>query len=179
MRVNSTTLSKLEAFMDSLPQEAKQKCSLCNETLTHIVKQAEVATGAGTATVTRVLAARINEDAAPGDMVTVRALTGRVERHEGKDGMSPIRGNKQPEPEDKKMVSGQALNLRVVRHQKKQEFENEPEMNFAVLNGVVYDAPTFAHTAIAQLERIKKEDPNRVAALVRVKAWIDKQLQEI
>jgi hypothetical protein len=39
-----------------------------------------VATGAGTATVTRVLAERVNEGAAPGDVVTARALEARVER---------------------------------------------------------------------------------------------------
>jgi len=52
-RVTQESLAKLGAFIDSLPEEARGKCALCNETLTHIVKMAEVETGAGTATVTR------------------------------------------------------------------------------------------------------------------------------
>lgn len=59
------------------------KCRLCTETLTHIVKKAEVETGAGTATVTRAIAEKINENAAPGDKVTAGALEQRVRRHEG------------------------------------------------------------------------------------------------
>ena len=61
-RVSKEALDKLQAFFDALPEEARSKCALCNETLTHIVKTAEVETGAGTATVTRELANRINDD---------------------------------------------------------------------------------------------------------------------
>lgn len=63
-----------------LDKEARSKCALCNETLTHIVKMAEVASGAGTATVTRELAARMNENAAPLDRVTPDQLRGRAQR---------------------------------------------------------------------------------------------------
>jgi len=59
-RVTQETLNKLHAFLDSLDPEVKGKCALCNETLTHIVKMAEVQTGAGTATVARKLADDIN-----------------------------------------------------------------------------------------------------------------------
>ena len=68
-RVSQETIEKLNAFIDSLPEEAKNKCALCNETLTHIVKQAEAQTGAGTATVTKVLSEKLNDGAADGDRV--------------------------------------------------------------------------------------------------------------
>lgn len=81
-RVSEDTIIKLNAFIKSLPEEARSKCALCNETLTHLVKLAEVQTGAGTATVTRALSEAINEDAAPGDRVSSEALRGRVQREE-------------------------------------------------------------------------------------------------
>lgn len=56
--------------MDSLPEEARSKCSICTTTLTHIVKQAEAETGVGTATVARALAEKVNETALPADRVT-------------------------------------------------------------------------------------------------------------
>lgn len=55
-----------------------------SDTLTHWVKQAEVASGAGTATVMRVLAEKINENAAPGDVVSGKQLRDRVQYNEGK-----------------------------------------------------------------------------------------------
>ena len=72
-RVSEETLQKLQDFICSLPDEAKGKCALCNQTLVHIVKQAEVQTGAGTRTVTKVLANNINETAAPRDKVSAEA----------------------------------------------------------------------------------------------------------
>jgi len=65
-RVSQETISKLNDFLDSLPEAARAKCALCNETLTHIVKTAEAQTGAGTATVTKGLADRINSDVKKG-----------------------------------------------------------------------------------------------------------------
>lgn len=59
------------------------KCALCSETLTHVVKKVEVETGAGTATVTRVLADRLNDGAAPGDVVYGENLRGRARDKEG------------------------------------------------------------------------------------------------
>lgn len=82
-RVSQETLDKLETFINSLPNEARQKCALCTETLTHIVKLAEVQTGAGTATVTRVLSEKINEKAAPQDQVSGNALRQKVQWNEG------------------------------------------------------------------------------------------------
>jgi len=82
-RVSSETIKKLNAFIDSLPDEARSKCALCNETLTHIVKSAEAQTGAGTATVTRALSEKINEGAVHGDQVKSENLRARVRDHEG------------------------------------------------------------------------------------------------
>jgi ABC-type phosphonate transport system ATPase subunit len=47
------------------------------------VVAAEVESGAGTTTVTRALADRINEDAAPADRVSGNALRNRVQQAEG------------------------------------------------------------------------------------------------
>jgi glycosyltransferase A (GT-A) superfamily protein (DUF2064 family) len=77
-QVSKETIENLNIFFDGLPKEAQAKCALCNETLTHIVKQAEAQTGAGTATVARVLSERINEGAAPGDRVSGEALRQRT-----------------------------------------------------------------------------------------------------
>ena len=81
-RVSEQTIEKLNEFFDTLPAEAKSKCALCNETLTHIVKMAEVETGAGTATVTRVLSDKINDGAAAGDRVSGSQLRQRVRYNE-------------------------------------------------------------------------------------------------
>ncbi len=101
-RISQDALDKLNAFIDSLPSEARSKCALCNETLTHIVKQAEAQTGAGTATVTKALADKINTSSAPGDRVTPRQLEGRVVRQES---VIPTKRGDKPAPkpsEDRK-----------------------------------------------------------------------------
>lgn len=81
-RVSQDTLDKLNAFFESLPDEARSKCTICNETLTHIVKQAEAQTGAGTTTVCRALAERVNENAAKWDVVSESKLRDRVRNKE-------------------------------------------------------------------------------------------------
>ncbi len=81
-RVKPETIEKLNAFFDTLPKEQLSKCSLCRETLTHICKTAEVETGAGTATTTRVLSEKINDSAAPGDRVSGENLRRRVRYQE-------------------------------------------------------------------------------------------------
>ena len=82
-KVSTETIQNVSKFFDSLPEEAKNKCALCNETLVHIVKTAEARTGAGTATVTRMLSERINANAAPADVVSSEQLRGRVRVTEG------------------------------------------------------------------------------------------------
>lgn len=153
MRVSADALKKLNAFIDALPSEARGKCALCNETLTHLVKLAEVETGAGTATVARVLAEKINEDAAPQDRVTPKALQERVRTREGKDIKISERDNNQPTTDD-----------------------YSAEEQEAIASGEIFNGQRFANMAIEQLRRIKKDDPDRVAALIRVKEWIDKNL---
>ncbi|MFH2034718.1 MAG: DNA N-6-adenine-methyltransferase [Candidatus Margulisiibacteriota bacterium] len=98
-RVSEETLEKLNSFIESLPQEARSKCALCSETLTHIVKMAEVQTGAGTATVTRVLSEKLNENAAPGDRVSGEALNQRVRYNEGLKCQSDIIKSERPSNE--------------------------------------------------------------------------------
>ena len=86
-------------------RKARSKCALCNETLTHIVKMAEVASGAGTATVTRELAARMNENAAPLDRVTPDQLRDRVRRQDGsKWAERPNKPAAPPEPKPSRPV---------------------------------------------------------------------------
>ena len=82
-RISRENLDNLKVFISSLPDDVKGKCTLCNETLTHIVKSAEAETGAGTATVTRIIAEHINDGAAPGDEVKGHALNERVRQKEG------------------------------------------------------------------------------------------------
>ena len=82
-RVSEETINKLNDFIESLPKEARRKCALCNETLTHIVKTAEVKTGAPTATVTRALSKDFNKGASQNDKVNGRQLEARVRYHEG------------------------------------------------------------------------------------------------
>ena len=83
-KVSTKTIQNVSKFFDSLPEEVKDKCALCNETLVHIVKTAEARTGAGTATVTRMLSERINANAAPADVVSGSQLRDRVRIKEGK-----------------------------------------------------------------------------------------------
>jgi hypothetical protein len=151
-RVSKESIERLNAFIDSLPAEARNKCALCNETLVHLVKTAEVETGAGTATVTRHLADRINEDAAPGDRVSEQQLRGRVQRSDGT--ICTERANN-PQPQHDPPV----------RKEQKEEQQQCTE------------AYQFETIAISQLRRIRKDDPDRVGALVRVKKWIENQLQ--
>ena len=79
-RVSNVTICKLQDFINSLPAEVKAKCSLCNETLTHVIKSAEVQTGAGTATVAKSLADEINQNSLPADRVTGKQLQDRTRR---------------------------------------------------------------------------------------------------
>jgi hypothetical protein len=94
------TVLKLQFFLDTLPKEVTRECSLCSKALTHIVKKAEVETGAGTATVTKALAEKINEGAAPGDKVTGEKLRDRVRYAGGETKM----GNSPDKPEKAKKL---------------------------------------------------------------------------
>ncbi len=94
--VSTEAIRKLHEFIESLPEEARSKCSLCNQTLTHIVKQAEAQTGAGTRTVTRMLAEKINETAAPADQVTPEGLRQRALETAGEKDRIGSNGTNEP-----------------------------------------------------------------------------------
>ena len=81
MKVTRNTLNKLQSFIDSLPEEAKSKCSVCNETLVHLVGSAMAKTGAPQSTVCRCLADDINKTAAPLDKVDGKKLRKKVDYH--------------------------------------------------------------------------------------------------
>ncbi len=146
-RVRQESLDKLAEFIGSLPKDARNKCALCNETLTHLVKTAEVQTGAPTATVTRALANKINETAVPGDVVSGEALTQRVRYSEGLKCQNDIINKPQPEPDS--LV------------------KNEVE---TVGMGEV--AMKFARMAVMDLTRIHHDHPDRKEALDYVLDWV-------
>ena len=82
-RVSQKIIERLCQFLDSLPAEARNKCSLCNETLYHIVKQAKAHTAAPEGTICRAIADRHNETALPNDRVSANALRQRGLQYEG------------------------------------------------------------------------------------------------
>ena len=166
-RVSSESIEKFHAFLDSLPEEARNKCALCNDTLTHIVKRGEVATGVGTATATRLLADRINETAAPQDRVEGNQLRNRVQYNEGKAKC----GNSANSQQD--------LIGRIDQEQEEEEPEmpaiaqkQRPDLHVVKMSM----AKRFGEIAITQLERIEKDDPEREATLNRVIEWCRKQI---
>jgi hypothetical protein len=205
-RVSQETIDKLYALIESLPSEARAKCSLCNDTLTHIVKTAEVETGAGTATVTRILAEKINEGAAPHDRVSSNALNQRVRQAEGLK-MSE-RQNKTQDADDDDEATNELCTLARLdhktnfyscgrslfvkpwdiladtypcdecRHFTKDDAEDaESEPQRHVIHkGKVYYGVRFAEMAIEQLKRIETEDPQGEEALRKVIAWAEQQL---
>lgn len=148
-RVSKETIKKLNAFIESLPEEARSKCALCNETLTHIVKQAEAQTGAGTATVTKALSDKLNDGAAPGDRVSGEALQDRVRTAE--QGRRPSKKEK----------------MALCQNNQTKPPETQCKTSWAM---------DFAAVAISQLKRIEKNDPMRIEALNRVKVWVQKEL---
>lgn len=81
-RIKPETIGLINEMFDQfegvLGKDALSKCSICRETLTHIVVKTEVETGAPRSTVTRELAGRINEGAAPLDRVNGNQLRQRV-----------------------------------------------------------------------------------------------------
>jgi len=147
-RVSEQTIEKLNAFIDSLPVEARKKCALCNETLTHIVKQAEAQTGAGTRTVCRVLAEKHNEGAAPLDVVGDKQLQDRVRRHDGSDAIVSNQDNNQPQP----------------KRREQPEEKKERKVEFAML---------YARMAVCQLESIQDSHPDKKEAFDYVTEWIN------
>ena len=193
------TLAKIRDFFDGLTGEAKSKCALCNETLTHIVKMAEVETGAGTATVTKVLAEQLNDGAVEGDKVSGDALRFRVRNTEGRrksaigtDSQNPdaptvkhghnghkMTPDKIVEEVEKRVKKGKSIREAAQEiadeHGKKQNAIREAyrrEKEKAQYQCTATQAMSFAKMAIFQLERITKDDDQWDDALVMVENWI-------
>jgi hypothetical protein len=93
-RVSKENIKKIMEFIDLLPEEQVSKCSICRETLTHIVTSVQAKTGVGISTISKTLADKVNETAAPQDIVTPRAFEGRVRRNNGSSPIPPKRGNR-------------------------------------------------------------------------------------
>jgi len=172
-RVSQETIDRLNAFIETLPVEARKKCALCNETLTHIVKHAEVETRAGTATVTRALADKINETAAPQDMITKEQLRGRVQRNDGTVDCTKHANNLIAPKEDTRKES-ESRTSRINQSAENPKAEEKPQLPAAPFS----TAKQFSMMAISQLTRIRQEDPQRVAALMEVRDYIDNQLSK-
>tara|TARA_B100000614_G_scaffold262369_2_gene295499 strand:- start:490 stop:963 length:474 start_codon:yes stop_codon:yes gene_type:complete len=147
-RVTQESLSKLTVFLDTLPKEARNKCALCNETLTHIVKTAEAETGAPQSTVANEMANRLNDEAAPADQVTGNALNQRVRQKAGEKKRNLSNGQNKARPKKKK------------RSKSKGRCKPAEAMQLAV-------------KAISQLKRISCVDPKRDAALNKVANWVN------
>lgn len=171
-KVKSETIILLNAFIDDLPTDARNKCALCNETLTHIVKQAEATTGAGTATVTRALAEKINDEAAPGDLVSPNALRNRVQYSEGlKCSNRANKSDSVEKPKPKIDPQRQPQLFPEAKSRRPPSLVPPPDPS-----EMASSAMQFATMAITTLERMRKDDPNRADGLIRVKTWINEQL---
>lgn len=151
-RVSQETLGKLNAFIASLPVEAKKKCALCNETLTHIVKQAEAQTGAGTRTVCRVLAESHNDGAAPMDVVSGAKLDDRVRTKE----------------KGRRVAAGEVISA---------QCQNNPPPS--PNEGQAFGAMQYAIMALNHLDKIKDNDLEAESALLRVMKWVNERLEKM
>lgn len=177
-RVSNETINKLNDFLDTFPAEALGKCALCNETLTHIVSSAEAQTGAPMATVTKELANRVNDGAAPNDKVTGESLRQKVIGKTTDKNLSvrkeQIKKPEEPEPgigpdiEPKECPACKSHYPGDQDHcpNKCKESKPEPYVN------TVTDAMQFARIAVSQLKRIRPNDPEKNKALDHVEQWI-------
>lgn len=175
--VSQETIAKLNAFIDSLPEEARSKCALCNETLTHIVKQAEAQTGAPTLTVCRTIADDINKVAAPADMVTAEQLRGKVRVKElGRE----------------RTVSGHSDQISQKEEHKPADLDRKTEVVVNRETGEVAvdgkksglppeytNAFFFAKVAVSHLESIPADDPKRFEALDWIIGWCEQRKQQL
>ena len=194
-RVSSEQLKRLQAFFDTLPAEQKGKCALCNETLVHIVKQAEAETGVGTATAARVLAEKVNEAALPADRVTGGQLRDRVRRSAGEKESGRTAQIKKMTKAEKiaavdELVAGGMVDLDAIRNVakgtgraghdnlKRNYFEHcsrrqKEELKAASVPRKTSRALQIAEVAIGALESIADDDPDRYEAFSLVRKWMD------
>ena len=70
--------------VDKLDEAVKDKCSLCNITLTDIVKRIEVSSNASVSTVCNTIAKVLNRSKSDGEKISAEALRQRVLNTEGK-----------------------------------------------------------------------------------------------
>lgn len=82
-RVKKEILDKIEKYLDELDNTIEGKCTLCNETLTHVTNQCSAQTGAPKNTITTIITKRFNASALPADKLGKAALRDRVKRNEG------------------------------------------------------------------------------------------------
>lgn len=169
-RVSQETMEKLNDFLNSLPAEARSKCALCNETLTHIVKRAEAETGAPTATVTKALANRVNDGAAPGDVVSGKKLQDKVRYHSGADKV----GNSEDKPIPK---SKECPICGSVYPGDNEHCPNKCE-KAAAEKPEVLDARHFCFQAVGKLHSIPQDDTSKVPELLRVLDYIIEQIHD-
>ena len=180
------TLKRLNAFLDTLPTEAQNKCTLCTETLTHIVKTAEAQTGAPLATVTRELANRVNDGSAPSDKVSGEALRQRTLEMSGEKHRNCSNGTNKTDTNSE--------------NDKEAGITNEPESKECPICGSVYpgdnehcpnkcekgtaekpevlDARHFCFEAVGNLRSIPQNDPDKVTELIRVLDYIIEQIHD-
>ena len=169
-KVSQETIERLNAFLDTLPVEDQNKCTLCTETLTHIVKTAEAQTGAPLATVTRELASRVNDGAAHSDKVSGEALRQRTLEMSGEKHRNCSNGTNKPEPEPKECAICKSVYPGDQDH-----CPNGCEKKKSKKRKTATEAIQLAVMAISQLERIRSDDPDKDKAFNRVTEWISKQ----
>ncbi|MDX9788651.1 MAG: hypothetical protein RBT11_17875 [Desulfobacterales bacterium] len=168
MKVSQQTIAKLEDFLKDLPSEVWAKCSICNETLVHWAKKAEAETGAGTATVSKAIADKVNSDAAPGDKISSEALRQRIIGKTTDKNLSVRYEQIKSKPATWRCT--------ICNREYPATTETCPDCDGS--NGIVSYAMDFAASAISQLKRIEKSDPNREAAFLKVEAYIAKMRAE-
>ncbi len=82
-RVKKEILEAIEKYLDNLDVGIEGKCTLCNETLTHITNQCSVQTGAPKNTISTIITKRFNSSALPADKLGNSALRNRLQQNEG------------------------------------------------------------------------------------------------
>ena len=173
-RVSQKTLGKLNDYLNTISADTQSKCTLCRDTLTHVVNSAAAKTGAPVSTITSALAERVNNGASQWDLVTGQQLRRRVQRVD--EGISPKRADKTDsdiEPKEcpvcKSHYPGDqdhCPNKCGIEKTEKKADTLKQSVN------TVTDAMRFARVAISELKRIRPNDPEKNKAFDHVEQWI-------
>ena len=196
-RVSAEQLLRLQAFFDTLPAEQKGKCALCNETLVHIVKQAEAEVGVGTATVTNALAEHVNATARPADKVSGGQLRDRVrrsagEKESGRNAQIKKLTNAEKIAAVDELVAGGVSAVDAIKDVAKGSGRNgqanlqqlyvkrfmdreKEALKATPVPSKSSGALNFAEMAIGVLENIADGDPGRHEAFNLVRTWMDSE----